>query len=491
MYQEAKGRSVAMKEISASGQTRLYNPGYSHIFTLTSIYEGQGVSMSRAMGLASIAASSFIMPYIGNAINVAAPAIAASMGVRGDYVALLQMALALATGALAIPMGRVGDLLGRARVYRVGVAVVAASSIAAFLSRDPTSLMASAVAMGAGAAMVFGTNYAIIASMYPPGERGKAIGLNTLAVYTGLSSGPFVGGVLTSINWRLIFLVNVVLAVLSLALSASINVGPVGERKYDAIGAALLASSLALSIWGMTYEWYVAAAGLLLLALFALHESKAPAPLLDLSVFRRARFTAAVAAAMLSYMATFAVTYALSFYLQELRGLPPSRAGALLLPQPVMMAVFAPLSGWLSDRVDPGVISSAGMGLVAAALFSMTFIGAATPLRTLELELALLGLGFALFISPNTNIIMSSVEPRHHGMASAIVAVARLAGQSTSMALMASVQAASSGVLAATRSAMALFSAISFAAAALSLVRIRYRGAVENTATRRATESQS
>ncbi len=429
--------------------------------------------MGRTMGLASIAASSFIMPYIGNAINVAAPAMAASMGVQGGYVALLQMALALATGALAIPMGRAGDLLGRARVYRAGVAVVAASSLAAFFLRDPITLMASAIAMGVGAAMIFGTNYAIIATMYPPGERGKAIGLNTLAVYVGLSSGPLVGGVLASFDWRLIFVVNVLLAALSLALSASINAGPVGERGYDTIGAVLLASSLALSIWGMTYGWYVATAGLFLLALFALRESKAPVPLLDLSIFKRARFTAAVAAAMLSYMATFAVTYALSFYLQELRGLPPSRAGMLLLPQPVMMAVFAPIFGWLSDRVDPGAISSAGMGLVAAALFSMTFIGATTPLRTLELELALLGLGFALFISPNTNIIMSSVEPRHHGVASAVVAVARLVGQSTSMALMALVQAASPGVLAATRSAMALFSAIALAAAALSLMRIQ------------------
>jgi len=320
--------------------------------------------------------------------------------------------------------------------------------------------------------MIFGTNYAILASIYPQGELGRAIGINTLAVYTGLTSGPLIGGLLASIDWRYIFLVNAAPAALSLALSGDIPAGRYRERGYDAVGAALLASSLSLSVWGLTYDIYLTALGLALLALFAAYEINRAEPLIEPSIFRRFRFTAASVAAMLNYAATFAVTYVLSLYL-HMRGIPPAYAGLLLLPQPLLMAIFAPISGRISDYVEPGLVSSMGMGTAAVALALMASMTASTPLWSLELELALLGLGFAFFISPNTYMIIGSVEPRHHGVASSVVAVVRLVGQSLSMAIAAYVLASTSDLLLGIRESLAVLAAISVAAAALSLARIR------------------
>lgn len=423
--------------------------------------------------MTSISLSSFIMPYLGNAINVAAPIMSAALGVSYSYIALLQTALALSTGALAIPMGRLGDLAGRAFIYRLGLVALAASSLAAFLSSNPLLLTAELVAMGAAAAMVFGTNYALITSIYPEGERGKAIGINTLAVYTGLTAGPLVGGAFASINWHYIFLTNLALALASLALFRGVKCGGPYARKYDVAGAVLLTASLSLSVWGLTYSPYMVALGVVLLALFVVYELRAREPLLDLSLFKRARFSAAAFAAMLNYMATFAVVYVLSLYLQDVRGFSPLYAGFLLLSQPAVMAVFAPISGWLSDFVEPGLISSLGMWVAAAALASMALIGADTPIYALEAELVLLGLGFAFFISPNTNIIVSSVEPKHRGVASAVVAVMRLVGQSLSMAIAASTLSSSTDLLQSARGSLAVLSAIAIAAAVLSLARIR------------------
>jgi len=430
------------------------------------------IFVRRWTGLASISASSFIMPCLGNEINVAAPAISYALKVPADYVALLQMALALAAGSLAIPMGRLGDVLGRAFVYRLGLAIILASSLAASLSPAPIALMAFSIAIGVGAAMIFGTNYAILASIYPQGELGRAIGINTLAVYTGLTSGPLIGGLLASIDWRYIFLVNAAPAALSLALSGDIPADRYRERGYDAVGAALLASSLSLSVWGLTYDIYLTALGLALLALFAAYEINRAKPLIEPSIFRRFRFTAASVAAMLNYAATFAVTYVLSLYL-HMRGIPPAYAGLLLLPQPLLMAIFAPISGRISDYVEPGLVSSMGMGTAAVALALMASMTASTPLWSLELELALLGLGFAFFISPNTYMIIGSVEPRHHGVASSVVAVVRLVGQSLSMAIAAYVLASTGDLLLGIRESLAVLAAISVAAAALSLARIR------------------
>lgn len=427
--------------------------------------------MERARVLASITLSSFVMPYLGNAINVAALAMSLSLGVPVASVGFLQLLLTLATASAVVPLGRLADVSGRPKVYRAGLALMALASALALLPLSYFAMALILAVLGIGAAAVYGSNYAILVSAYPPGERGRAIGINTLAVYIGLTSGPVIGGILASANWRYIFLISLLFSASSLVMALDVGGDRAAREPFDAVGAVLFSIGMLFSMLGTAVSPFIGLLGLALLATFGAYEATRPIPLIDPRLFKRLRFTAAVLASLLNYMATFAVTFMLGLYLEKLRGLPSSYAGILLLPQPAMMAALSPLSGWLSDLVEPGVISSAGMALATVALAAMSTLGPSTSLSTLEIELALLGVGFALFISPNTNIIMSSAEPRHRGVASAVVATARLVGQSLSMAIAVYILSHEGG-FGAVQTSMAIYSIISLIASILSLLRI-------------------
>lgn len=424
--------------------------------------------MGKAAALVSIALSSFVMPFLGNAINTVAPLMASDLGVSIDKIAFLQLVLTLSTATAVIPLGRLADVIGRTLVYKAGLALLTAAT--AFLTQ-PLSyplLIPVFVLVGIGAAAVFGSNNAILISLFPPGERGRAIGINTLAVYIGLTAGSPVGGFLASYSWRSIFAIATFVAIVSFTMARGIARDKAAGR-YDLAGALLFSTSLFSLLLGATSP-YLIAMGLILLIAFGIYESKVPAPLVSLDMFKNLKFSAAVAAAFLNYAATYAVVLVLSYYL-HLRSLPTSIAGLLLMSQPVLMAAFSPVSGWLSDRVEPSFISAAGLGLVATALAMMSTLDFSTPLHTLGLELALLGLGLALFVPPNTNIIMSSVDARDRGLASAVVATARLTGQSLSAALAASILS-NMGGLDAVRTSIAIYASISVFAILLSILRI-------------------
>ncbi|MFZ5788041.1 MAG: MFS transporter, partial [Acidobacteriota bacterium] len=170
---------------------------------------------------------------------------------------------------------------------------------------------------------------------------------------------------------------------------------------------------------------------------FVALQARSAAPLLKLDLFRNPAFAFSNLAALANYSATFAVTFLLSLYLQVVRGLPPHSAGLVLLAQPVLMALLSPFAGRLSDRVAPRLVASSGMALITAALAALALLGAATPLPAVIAALAVLGTGFALFSSPNSNAVMAAVERRDYGVASAILGTARLVGQALSMATVA------------------------------------------------------
>jgi MFS family permease len=170
------------------------------------------------------------------------------------------------------------------------------------------------------------------------------------------------------------------------------------------------------------------------IAAFAAWESRARFPVLDVNLFRRNKvFAFSNLAALINYSATAAVGFLLSLYLQYIKGLSPQSAGLILVAQPAMQAIFSPLAGRLSDRVEPRLVASAGMALTVMGLVLLTFLNAATPLAFIITSLLFLGLGFALFSSPNMNAIMSSVQRRFYGVASATQGTMRLTGQMFSL----------------------------------------------------------
>jgi MFS family permease len=279
--------------------------------------------------------------------------------------------------------------------------------------------------------------------VFPVEERGTVLGLNVAAVYVGLSVGPFIGGVVTEhFSWRGVFLVNVPIGLLTITLIFWKLKGEWAEaqgEEFDLIGSIIYGAALTALMYGLSITPSVnggilICVGIVGAALFVKWENKQQSPVFNLSLFRANRvFAFSSLAALLHYSATFAVTFLLSIYLQQVRGLSPKSAGLLLVTQPAMMAIFSPLAGWLSDRIEPRIVASVGMGFTGAALLALTLLTQDSSVGFMIACLVVLGFGYGLFSSPNANAIMSSVEKRFYGIASGSVGTMRLLGQVISM----------------------------------------------------------
>lgn len=388
--------------------------------------------------------ASFLTSFTGSALNVALPALSKEFNMDAVTLGWVATAYTLAIAIFLVPFGRAADIHGRRKVYTLGlVAYVAITALAGF-SSSGNMLIVLRVLQGIAGAAMFATSAAILSSAYPPNERGRVLGINVSAVYIGLSVGPFVGGILTqNLGWRSVFWVSAVVGLVAVLAALQLKqewAESRGER-FDWIGAAIYGFALAVSMYSLPQ--LASGNGAVLLALglagmagFATWASRAPAPILNISLFRNNRaFTLSSLAALINYLATTAVTFLLSLYLQYLKGLSPQQAGILLVAQPAMMAICSPLAGRLSDRIESRIVASAGMGLTAAGLVMLAFLSPVTPLAYIVAALLLLGVGFGLFSSPNMNAIMGSVEKRYYGVASALLATMRTIGQTLSLAI--------------------------------------------------------
>ncbi|HSA94833.1 MAG TPA: MFS transporter, partial [Acidobacteriota bacterium] len=379
--------------------------------------------------------SSFLTPFMASSLNLAMPLIGHEFGLSAVRLGWVLTAYTLTAAMFLVPFGRLADITGRKRIFALGLAFDIAGATLGALAPSALLLILARAIQGVGGAMIFGTGIAILTSVYPPGARGHALGLNTAAVYTGLSFGPVLGGlVVHAAGWRAVFLMTIPIAATGLVLATTKLKGEWAEARgegFDAPGAVLFGAGLVALMFGFSrlpaaLGLAFMAAGLLGLAAFIVYEGRAGSPLLDLRLFRRNRiFAFSNLAALLNYSATAAVAFLMSLYLQHIKGLPPHKAGLVLVAQPIVMAVTSPFAGRLSDRTEPRLIASLGMALTAAGLLLFSFLRADTSVLYIIASLACLGLGFGLFSSPNTNAIMSSVETRQLGLASASLGTMR------------------------------------------------------------------
>jgi MFS family permease len=308
-----------------------------------------------------------------------------------------------------------------------------------------TWLIGARILQGIGGAMLFGTNMAILTSVFPPGERGKAMGINATAVYVGLASGPFVGGLLSHyIGWRSIFALLVPMGIVSLILIRLKMKNEWAEAKgerFDWQGALLYGLSLSAIMYGFSKlpsvtGWILTASGLVIMPLFIMRESKTNHPLFDIALISKNRvFAFSSLAALINYAATSAIGFFLSLYLQYIKDLGPRDAGLILMSMPVTMALLSTPAGKLSDKYNPGVLASIGMAITSAGLIMLCFLSAEASVVFVITVLVIMGLGFSLFSSPNSNAIMSSVEDRQLGNASGMLGTMRNVGQTFSMAI--------------------------------------------------------
>lgn len=388
---------------------------------------------------------SFLTPMMASAVAIALPAIAKDFAMNAVQLGWVASAYLLAAAAFLLPFGRLADIHGRKKVFTIGTLLFGAASLLAGIAPNAGIFLFARVLQGMGGAMVFGTSVAILTSVYPPHRRGWVLGINVAATYSGLSLGPFIGGLLTqSFGWRSVFLINVPLGLLVLAalwLKMHREWADCRGESFDWKGS--LGYSLMLTAFMLGFTWLPGwRGGAMLLAaaaafpLFMRWETRSTHPIFQVRLVRgNTVFAFSNLAALINYSATFAISFLLSLYLQYIKGFTPRTAGLILIAQPVIMALFSPLAGRLSDQLEPRVVASLGMGLCAAGLFAFAWLGQTSGLGFILAALVLVGFGFALFSSPNTNAIMGAVEKKYYGVAASTLGTMRIVGQMLSMGI--------------------------------------------------------
>lgn len=386
---------------------------------------------------------SFIGPYTGSSVNVALPTIGKELAMSTLQLGWVQLAYLLATAMCILPIGRTADILGRKRVLLWGTLSFMVMSLLCSASVNAVMLIGSRTLQGiCGAAMAVSI-VAMVSSAFPPGERGRVLGLTAAATYTGLSVGPFLGGVLTSqLGWRSVFWVIVPVCLMMSLLLIQLNQEWKEDENepFDTKGALVYGAGILCLMGGLTLITHVKGVliltfGVAALLLFWRIEKQTETPMLDirlLSLNPVVLFSSV--AALVNYCATFSVGYLLSLQMQSVMGYSPQVAGLVLIAQPVVQALISPVAGRLSDRYDAGVVASVGMALTTLGL-AVFAVMPSDRVELMILVLGLMGFGLALFVSPNTNAIMNAVERRHYGAASGLLGTARSLGQAFSMGL--------------------------------------------------------
>ena len=389
--------------------------------------------------------TSFGSAYMFSAVNIALPVMGAHFAMNSVMLGWVTTSAVLATAMLMVPIGRLADIYGRRRIFIYGLIFQFFSTLCCGLASSGSLIIIMRVIQGISAAMIFGTMVAIITSVFPGEERGKALGISVAATYAGLAVGPFLGGLFTHhLGWRSIFFFGTFMTTVALGFALSKMkrewIEAAGER-FDLAGSLLFVASLGLLVYGFISlprvpGFLLLALGLIGFVAFVWFEGKIDSPVLNVSVLgRNTVFVFSNVATMINYSATFALTFLLSLYLQYIQGYSPQQAGAILLINPGAMSVFATAAGRLSDRFQPQIIAAIGLGLSCITLVLLSSLGEASGLPFILALLFFNGLAAALFSSPNTNAVMSSVEKSFLGVAAGAQGTTRTVGMVFSMGI--------------------------------------------------------
>ena len=298
---------------------------------------------------------------------------------------------------------------------------------------------------GLGSAMAGGTTMAMLSAAFPGRQRGRAFGIYSASVYAGLSVGPLVGGVITEhLTWKVIFLLNIPISLTMIFLTLWKVKGEWAESKgakFDYIGSLIFGLSLAAVMYGFSLLPQLIGGVITLIGIlgtfgFLAYENQASSPILNVRLFKSNRaFIFSNLAALINYSATSAIAFLLSLYLQYNKGFSPEQAGLILIAQPIFQTIVSPFAGRLSEKIEARIVASIGMSMICIGLVFFAFLTVNTSMTLIIINLILLGIGFGLFASPNTNAIMSSVIPKYYAVAGSVTSTMRTIGQTLSMGI--------------------------------------------------------
>jgi len=379
-------------------------------------------------------------PIDASAVYIAMPKMAGVFGVTPAAVGWVSMTYLLVLASFLLSFGRLGDMVGFKKVYQIGLLVFVFTSALCGLAPGLGVLVVLRALQAAGSGMTMAMSPAIITAIFPPEERGKALGMNGMVVALGLAAGPSLSGLLVgTVGWRAIFYVNVPIGLAAFFWCRRVLPHPraLARRRFDGQGALLAFLGLGLLLWfldrasAVVWSWLTILYGVAAVAAllwFVAVEKRIPEPMLDLGLFRSRVFSAANAGALLNFMAQYVIVFLTPFLLQDVLGYSAERAGTVMTAFPLMILVIAPFAGMLSDRIGHRGLACAGLLICAAAgLLFARHTGGATA-AAVGVDLGLFGLGTGIFGSPNSSAIMGSVPRFRLGIAGSVLATTRNTG---------------------------------------------------------------
>ena len=384
-------------------------------------------------------------------VIVALPSIAEYMRIELQSVQWVVIGFALTISALLLPMGRLADMIGQKRVYILGSIILVVGAAAAGFAPNLATLLLARILQGVGAAMTQGTGMAIMTSVFPSSERGRAIGLLMTTVGVGAVAGPAIGGfVVDLIHWRAVFFLNIPLGVLGVVATLFVlrrwesNRAPRGSG-FDWAGAILSTGVLVALLLGLTMAVNRGWLSVPILAAFVLSggmfvafiwwELRTPAPMFNLRFFRDRVFSCGVIAAFLTFLGQSSVLFLMPFYLQNVLGFSPKVAGLVVMPGALCMGIMGSLSGTLSDRFGWRWFTVGGMVCSVLGLAILSRVTEASHLWEVIPGLVLINCGMGMFYSPNSSSILSAVERDSYGVVSGFLNLVRNSANVISLAI--------------------------------------------------------
>ncbi|MEP6508264.1 MAG: MFS transporter [Gemmatimonadales bacterium] len=402
----------------------------------------EGSSRDRWLILITIGVGTFMSALDGSIVNTLLPVISSDLHATVSGIEWVSTVYLLVVSSLLLGFGRAGDIYGNKKMYVAGFIVFVAGSALCGLAPSARALVALRGLQAIGAAMLFANAPAILTKSFPPQQRGRALGALGTFTYLGLTVGPSLGGWLSgTFGWRSVFYINVPVGAvaISLALWFIAHDRPEGTKEpFDFKGAILfmvgLVALLAALNEGHAMGWMDAriigmfVASFVTFVTFVYVELHTRSPMLDLSLFRGLVFSSTTLSALLNYSSVFCVLFALPFLLIQGRGLTAQHAGLILTAQPIVMAIMAPISGTLSDKIGSRIPATLGMLILTAGILLLAATIQMSNLLAVAAALGVIGLGVGLFVSPNNSALMGAAPRQRQGIAAGVLATARNLG---------------------------------------------------------------
>lgn len=407
------------------------------------------------MVLAAVGSGTLLATIDSSIVNITLPTLIQAYDTTFPVVQWVVLSYLLVVTTLILGMGRLGDILGKKPVHRMGLIIFTVSSMLCGIAPNIYTLIAFRALQAVGASMIMALGVAIITESFPPEERGRALGISGAIVSAGIITGPVVGGlILGSLSWHWIFFVNVPVGIIGVWMVNRYvsSQKPAGGQRFDYIGALLLFISLSGLLLALTIGQDIGFTSLPILGLFGAFiiflglflwvETRVAQPMIDLTMFRNTLFSTNLVMGVLVFICFAGTTIMIPFYLEDVRGYPPQTVGMLLSVVPLMLGIFSPITGTLSDRYGPRPVLTVGLALILSGFLAVSQLQIDTPMWVYILMFIPIGIGLGTFQSPNNSAIMGAVPKERLGITSGLLSISRTMGQTVGIAVLGALFAA-------------------------------------------------